>query len=457
MSENHRTLILAGWLATMLVFAPHPLPAADEQPDDALVQMIADLVGDADHDMRALGLQQVREEVPGTAATKKFAQLLPKLSPDAQAGLLEALGDRADTAALEAVLASVTSEHATVRAAALSALGSLGGKAQVPLLAEKAAAGSEEEKAAARRSLIRLRGDDVNAAIESALAGGQAGVRVVLLDVLAARGATQSLPVVLKSAQDSQPAVRRAALGALRFLAGKDNTADVVNLLKHAADGAERRTAELALLTICSRQGEACAPAIIAGLADADAASRVVLLRTLARAGGVRALQAIAARLEDKDEAVRDEAVRMLSAWPTADAIGPLQRCAQGDNLRHRVLAIRGLVRLASPRGDKPADVPMLAAVPLLAKVLKLAKRPEEKRLVLGALGGVATTKSLALAATLLDDPPVADEAGLAAVLIAEKMPPGNKDAVKSTMEKVFQKAPREAIRQRAKKVLEKS
>ena len=52
------------------------LPAQEEEPNEALIQMIADLVGDSDQDMRALGLQQVRGEAPGEAATKKFAELL---------------------------------------------------------------------------------------------------------------------------------------------------------------------------------------------------------------------------------------------------------------------------------------------------------------------------------------------------------------------------------------------
>ena len=73
--------------------------AADEAPDEALLQMIVELVSDSDRDMRALGLQRVREEAPGEAATKRFVELLPKLPPDAQAGLLEALGERGDAVA----------------------------------------------------------------------------------------------------------------------------------------------------------------------------------------------------------------------------------------------------------------------------------------------------------------------------------------------------------------------
>ena len=49
------------------------LQAQEEEPTDALLQMVVDLVSDEDPDMRTLGLQQVRDEAPGEAATKAFA------------------------------------------------------------------------------------------------------------------------------------------------------------------------------------------------------------------------------------------------------------------------------------------------------------------------------------------------------------------------------------------------
>ena len=108
--------------------------------------------------MRAVGLQQVREAAKGPAATKRFAALLPKLSPEAQAGLLAALADRGDNAARPAVLDDAQEPDEPVRAAALRALGSLGEAADVPLLVQTLAAAAEPEKTAARASLARCAG-----------------------------------------------------------------------------------------------------------------------------------------------------------------------------------------------------------------------------------------------------------------------------------------------------------
>ena len=437
------------WLGLAWVLAGSASPA-QEEPADSVIQMVVDLLGDKDLEMRAVGLQQVREEVPGEAATKEFAALLPKLPPDARAGLLEALGDRGDAAARPAVLEMLGDQQEAVRAAAQKALGALGGAADVPLLAGKAAADSKREKGAARLSLVRLRGDDVNQAIVSALAGGKPNVRAELLGVLAARGAKETLPTVIASAEDPDASVRLAALGALRFLADEAQVATLVKILKTAKDPQERGKAELAVLAVCSRSGQVCAEAIIAGLGDADVPSRIALLHTLARAGGQKALAEVVARLKDDDQAVRDEALRMLSIWADPAAVEHLRAVAQnGESPRGQVLAIRGLVRQASPQGEKPADLKVLA------EAMSLAKRPQEKRLVLGVLGGVATPESLALVTPAIDQPGLADEAGLAAVMIAEKIGSGDKNTVRPALEKVLKGAKSQQLRQRAQKVLD--
>ena len=86
----------------LLAFA---LPIAPPvRAEDDLVQTVSNLVSDKDKDVRALGLEQVRDEVKGPEATRRFAALLPKLAAEAQVGLLGALAERGDAAARPAVL-----------------------------------------------------------------------------------------------------------------------------------------------------------------------------------------------------------------------------------------------------------------------------------------------------------------------------------------------------------------
>src|SRR5208283_4801734 len=130
MSVLRRIPILASTvLGFFLVFTPHSAPVACANED--LVQSVSDLVSDQDKNVRAVGLEQVRDEVKGAEATRRFAALLPKLAPEAQVGLLGALADRGDTAARLAVLDLLNNSNAEVRGAAIRALGALGGEGDV--------------------------------------------------------------------------------------------------------------------------------------------------------------------------------------------------------------------------------------------------------------------------------------------------------------------------------------
>ena len=132
--------------------------------DNEQLETIANLLADKDKDMRALGLQQVRDAAKGPAATRRFAALLAKLEPEAQAGLLDALADRGDPTARGSVLEMLASPAEEVRVAALRAVGSLGTAADVPRLVE-ALAKPPGAEATAKASLVRLRGEAVSRTI----------------------------------------------------------------------------------------------------------------------------------------------------------------------------------------------------------------------------------------------------------------------------------------------------
>jgi len=417
--------------------------------DEEAVDLILSLLGEEDRDMRALAFQQIREEVPGAAATKKFVAALPKLPPEVQAGLLEALGDRGDPVARPAIVAMLESKEPAVRASALKALGPLGTAEEVPLLARWAAEGSEAEKKAARQSLIRLRAEGMNKVIVAAIEKAPPAQRAALIAALAGRNATEALPAIIHHLQDDEGAVRLAAIGALRALAGPDEAVALVSAVCRAKEAAEQHAAELALLSLASRQREKIAGSVIEGLKTASPQAKASLLRVLARIGNAQALEAIVQCLKDQEQSVRDEAVRLLAVWPDPAVVPHLMAlAANSDNLRDQVLVVRALVQLGGPPKGKPADLQ------LLAEALRLAKRPQEKRLVLGALGLADDPKALSLIAPLLDQDELVEEAALAAVQVAERIKQADKGEVRAVLERVVQKSKNAEVVQRAQKLL---
>lgn len=433
-------------MAACLVLAPGSGRAQTDANDDSL-ELIVGLLQEQDREMRALAMQQVRDAVPGEAATKRFVDVLPDLAADAQAELLEALGERGDPAALPVTLTNLDDENERVRCAALRALGTLGGELEVPLLAEKCGSGTALERAVAVQSLERMRGDKIDAKLVETMQGAEAGVRAALLGVLAARNVKEAVPAVLDAARAGEPTVRLAALQALRRLADASRVPELIGLLESAKETEPRRLAELAILTVCNRGRDQCSDAIIQSLGDADPMSRASLLRCLARAGGDQALQTIVAHLDDSHEVVKDEAVRLLANWPDPAAVPYLKKLVGSENERYHVLAVRGLLRLA--RADENNS-----CLNLVAELWETARRVEEKKQVLGVLGTISDPRALNLALQAIDDPALTEEACAAAVAIAGGMSDGDQNVRRSALEQVVERTKLDMTRTLARKAL---
>jgi HEAT repeat protein len=437
-----------GVIVLLVLLASGGAPAAEDS-GDASFQLVAGLLGDKDRQVRAVGLQYVRAAAKGEAATRRFAAMLPNLPPDVQVELLGALADRGDRAARPQILALLSSREDPVRIAVVAAIGTLGDAADVRALVTVLASSQRPWQAAARQSLTRLRDPKTNAAIVALLPQTPPELRAALLDILAARNATDMVDTVLAAAEDPDHQVRLAALGALRVLADPGRTAAIVKLLRAARSDEDRNRAEAALVAVCGRGGPACCAAIRSGMAGAAGPVRVALLRALARTGGGEVLKDVLAATRDDDPAARDEAVRQLAVWPERTAVPPLLAIArQAEPLRYHALAVAGLTRLAGPLPGQLADLA------LLAETLKLARRPEEKRAVLGVLGGIAAPEALALVLPAIDDAELADEASVAALGIVERLPKLEVARRRAVVQKVLARSQSPAIRARAETLL---
>jgi HEAT repeat protein len=385
------------------------LAVATDETGDELIQTIANLLSDNDKDMRALGLQQVREEVKGAAATKRFAAVLPKLAPEAQDGLLDALAERGDRAARPAVLEMLKSPEAAVRAAALRALGALGEPADVPLLAQSLAA-TDAEKAAARSGLVRLPGPSANAAIlaESNRAGSE--IRVELIALLAKRRATDTAAGILTAADDRDPSVRAAAMAALGQLGGPQHVAGMLKAVLKAEKGPQRDAAEKAVMFVCARSADANqrAEPVLAALAGLGASDNNALLPTLGRVGGPAALKVVEAALADANPQRQEAGLRALCNWPDSSVSARLLELSTSlRDPEQRLMAFRALIRVAA-LPDKRPDAQRLA---LLQQAMTLATRDEERSLILKRASAVRTVETLRFVVPYVEKPALAQMA----------------------------------------------
>jgi len=260
--------------------------AAEPAQDDAIGIVLEILKGD-DEEMQAVAIAMVKD-MAGTDVTEALAKELPNLSARSQVMLLSALSDRGDAAALPAVGAAAKSEDLSVRVAALRALGQLGGASSVELLAQTAANTTGEERKAARDSLYRLRGADVDQTILGAIPKAEPKVKTELIAAVGERNVRTGVSILLGTARDSDRKVRIQSLRVLKVVAGPVDMPALVDLLVNAQSSSDRNEAQKTVAAVAhkiedeNRQAEA----VLAVLPKVKpVAGRCSLLGVLGRSG----------------------------------------------------------------------------------------------------------------------------------------------------------------------------
>ena len=407
-----------------------------------------------DKAMFGLALSLVRSRW-GREFTATVTTELSNLAPQRQVQIIDALADLGDTAATPAMLRLATEGPVAVRPAAVLALGKLGNARLVPLLVKLAAGDDAELARAAMTSLATMADKEVDRALLATLENADSKARVLVIELLGQRRAAIATPALLKATAHTDEPVRRAAIKALADTAGSQDVAALVELVLRANTAGERGAAEATLGTACARMRdrEATAVQLVAALAKAGMEAKAALLRSLGQVGGPKALTAVQSAFKDADPAVRDTALRVLGNWPDVAAARDLLTIAKtSDDRKHKILALRGYVRLIGQR-----DLPIDKKLAMCREAMPLASGPEEKKLVLGTLGGVAALDALAIVVPLLDEPLLKNEASAAAVAIGQRLAASQPAEVAKAMKKVLAVTGSQDLRGRAQEVLERT
>jgi len=375
------------------------------------------------------GAVRLTRDLPGASVTAALVGQLERLSPKGQALVIDVLGDRGDKAAAVAVAKRLDDKDDAVRAAAAGAMAKLGEASAVDRLATLAATDKGAVQQAARISLVRLAGPDVDKRILAAAAEADPAARAELFRAMAARRTAGASPLLLKAAADAAEPVHTAALEALAVLGQAEDYQKLVSLLVAAKGQSE--AAEKAVLAVGGRLAnlaDRVGPAV-AALAAAPADAKPAVLRVLGSFGGPDALKAVAACVKDADTNIRDAAVRSLANWPDVSAAEDLLALVKNsDDATHRVLAMRGYLRLAGTAKDEAVRLKMFAAV------RPIATTADSRKMLLAGLADVPDPAALDMALSMLGHKEVQAEASTAVLKIARALVPTNRAAVEAAM-----------------------
>ena len=421
--------------------------------------LLREALASPDYALFAIGVR-VSDEITNQVATAALAEQLPKTTGDRALLLLEALGRRGDPAALPAIAEAATKTDKPIRLAALRALSQCGSPQAVPVLGTLVFDPNHEIAKAAGESLAALPGEEASRAILAMLTAPERERRLTAMDLAARRRLASALPELNKAARESDPAIRRQAVKTLGSLAGPGDLPVLLELLAQATDREDLDGIEQAVSAVCLRAGApaACVQQIADSLARSKPAQKCALLRILNALGGPVALQSVRKAVSDPEPEVHSAAIHALAAWNSREAAPDLIALARTvDQPAERLLCLRGYLGFAS-QGETPEP----QRLAMCREAAGLALKPEEKKLLLAALGGIPSLDALALVQGCLDDSALQKEAASAVLDIAAKLlegPDAGPTASKliEPLEKVAQANASADLTARAKKLAEQA
>lgn len=370
----------------------------------------------------ALGLTTARE-LAGNAVTEGLAAELLKLPPDRQAMLIQAIADRTDSAVMPAVLRAATDGPTHVRLMALQSLPKVGDGTCVAPLLDAAAKSDPAVVQAVKEGLATIAGDDVNAILTSRLAQATGPMRQMLIELAGLRRIHAATPAIFAAMEKGDPQTFAAGITALGSTVEQQDLPKLIGYVFGKSTGkVETPSADAldALRAACVRMPDldACADQLTMVMKGANTRTKCSVVEILGAMGGSQALRAVADAAKEKNPELQDTASRLLGEWMTVDAAPMLLDLAKtSSETKYHVRALRGFLRIA-----RQFVLPDEQRVAMCRDALAVAKRNEEKELVLEVLERYPGIESLQTAVDLAKTPSLKDAATKTSLAIAQKM-----------------------------------
>jgi HEAT repeat protein len=397
------------------------------------IELLVEQLKSSDKAIFQIAVMTARE-LAGAEVAKSLAGELAGAPPERASAIVLAIGDRDEKVLPPAVLQAARTGDARVRRAAIEVVGKLGGSSSVGALLEIASGSDRDLSQGAKAALARLSGDGVNAELVRRVSDAKGNSLAILFDTMGQRR-INATPQLVKAINQSDESVRRAALKALGATAGSKDLVVLISAATKPKDSSDTDIAWQALEAASIRMPdrEATASELAAAMDRANVATKARLLRILGAMGGAKALATISIAAKSDDAQLQDAGTRVMGEWMTADAAEPLYEIAASDH-RYKTRALRGYLRIA-----RQLDLPDDERLAMCRKALKIAERPDERKLALDALKRCASAEAIELASALIDDRELRQPAVETAIFIGEKIKSTDPAAAKTAGEKALE------------------
>lgn len=256
----------------------------------------------------------------------------------------------------------------------------------------------------ALESIAGSRAPDLVSSLLTNLGAWNAPVRIGVIAALARRGEVAAVPVIARVAAHGEPEVQAAALEALGSLPGSP---DIAALLAGTAAGSAAELAKIARQSLARLDGAGVSASILAGAKTGETSVRTAFIEQLALRGMTEGIPLLIQMRGEKDGAIRIAAVTALGELGAASEQRTLlDWTLTASDQAEQTRALRSLVNvtLRIPSGETRGTI--------LHEAIESAEPAVARRLLpaLARIGGSASAESAARLA-VRDDATLADAA----------------------------------------------
>jgi hypothetical protein len=362
-------------------------------------QALLDAMGDQQFEFRAAAVRFAAAGL-NDANSGEWVKKLKKADAPTQVLIIDMLSNV--KSAYPAFLKLFKSKDAGVRAAAFSAAAKTGGDAAIdPMI--KVMGKDTANITAVSNTLLRMKGDNVTAAIAPNIPKAKPEVQVALINVLAARAASGQRGIIVASLTSKKPEVRKAAFASLKHIYTASNKAELFKLLNETTDPAELSDVQAAIVAVYESGTDADAKTaeVMTEMDKSSVDKKILYYKVLASIGGKKSLDAVSAAFNTGDDATKKATLDALSSWADAGSADELIKIARSTtNADFLNQALNGYLRLVR-NTDYEAEQRLL----LLRNAMAVAKTPAQQKTILKDAEQARCFNAIVFAGQYLDNP----------------------------------------------------
>ena len=400
-----------------------------------------------------LAMLEATRDLQSPAIMPVLLAALPKLDADRQVLLLDLLDCRGDVAARPVVLSMAKDGDFAAQTAAIRALAGLSDGAVIEFLLATATGDNDVTANAAADALTRMQAPALEEIIIDRLKTTQGKSCIPLISVCRQRKIAAATPVLIPLLSDGTDDVRLAVIAALGNTVSGENIEVLVEHLLKPGSPTEFEAVQASLRVVCNRSvdPDAVARKLVAVYQDTTLQAQCALIELFGALGGTAAIESVQNAITNPAEQIQDTATRVLGEWPDPDAAPVLLGVMKSEaDDRFKTRALRGYIRIV-----RQMDTSNEHRFNMCMEALALAKRDEEKSLLVDALGRIPTSASLAKLSEFFDQPVFAEQASLMAVNVGRAILTQHRNAVRAVMQKVIATTQNADTRRMAEEVLQ--